>query len=50
MSLLESATQGRLIYQHLLRMGVRPHQMSIWGWGSTRPMLADSPSDSRNQG
>jgi len=50
LELLESATQGRLIYQQLLRAGVRSHQMSLWGWGSSRSMFPSAPADRRNQG
>jgi hypothetical protein len=34
--LYESANLGRLVVERLLKEGVRPHQLSLWGWGASR--------------
>lgn len=36
LDLFESAHQGRLVMERLLKEGVRPHQISLWGWGASR--------------
>jgi chemotaxis protein MotB len=51
LELSESARNGRLVFQYLQSWhGVRPHQMSLWGWGATRLRLPSSPNDPRNRG
>lgn len=50
LELSESARNGRLVYQYLQSWhGIRPHQMSLWGWGATRLALPSSPTDTRNR-
>ncbi len=50
MELLESATQGRMVFHHLHWLGVPAEQMSLWGWGATRPKLRSDPQARENRG
>src|SRR5262249_55880829 len=47
--LLDSAQQGQLAFYLLQRQGVPPSQVSLWGWGSTRPLIASNEQDPRNR-
>ena len=50
MELLESATQGRLVFNELVWQGVHQQRISLWGWGATRPKLPSTPRDPQNLG
>ncbi len=46
--LTQSAKQGMLISYWLQRLGVNPSKISLWGWGSNRPIVPSSPSSPAN--
>ena len=48
--LYDSANQGHLIYHRLGWLGVRPNQMSLWGWGSSRSLLPGDKGNPQNRG
>lgn len=46
--LAQSAKQGMLISYWLQRLGVNPSKISLWGWGSSRPIVPSNPSSPAN--
>lgn len=50
MELTESAQQARMIYENLLALKVPASRMSLWGWGSSRPIAGSDPGNALNQG
>lgn len=47
--LYDSAQQGSLAFAMLVRMGVDPQRMSLWGWGSARPLIRSDPNAPANR-
>jgi outer membrane protein OmpA-like peptidoglycan-associated protein len=47
--LYESAHQGALVFGWLQRLGVDAQRMSLWGWGSARPLVRSDPASSANR-
>jgi len=47
--LMDSAKQGQLAANWLLRLGLSPPQISLWGWGSSRPLVPSLPQDQANR-
>jgi flagellar motor protein MotB len=46
--LASSARQGFLISYWLQRLGVEPRRISLWGFGSSRPIIASNPASPAN--
>jgi len=47
--LFDSAQQGALVFAWLNRLGVDAQRMSLWGWGSSRPLVRTDPTSSANR-
>lgn len=48
--LSDSAQQARMIFENLAVRGVPGRQMSLWGWGASRPLAVSDPGRSINRG